>query len=41
MKDPSTPIPIHMLAASDGNLRCIRSGSLREGDYPAAKSVLR
>jgi thiol-disulfide isomerase/thioredoxin len=41
MKDPSTPIPIHMLAAADGSLRCIRSGSLREGDYPAAKSVLR
>jgi len=41
MKDPSTPIPIHMLATSDGSLRCIRSGSLREGDYPAAKSVLR
>jgi hypothetical protein len=41
MKDPSTPIPIHMLAAADGGLRCIRSGSLREGDYPAAKAVLR
>jgi len=41
MKDPSTPIPIHMLASADGNLRCIRSGSLREGDYPAAKAVLR
>jgi thiol-disulfide isomerase/thioredoxin len=41
MKDPSTPIPIHMLAAADGSLRCIRSGSLREGDYPAARSVLR
>jgi thiol-disulfide isomerase/thioredoxin len=41
MKDPSTPIPIHMLATADGSLRCIRSGSLREGDYPAAKSILR
>jgi thiol-disulfide isomerase/thioredoxin len=41
MKDPSTPIPIHLLASADGSLRCIRSGSLREGDYPAAKSVLR
>jgi len=41
MKDPATPIPIHMLATADGSLRCIRSGSLREGDYPAAKSVLR
>jgi thiol-disulfide isomerase/thioredoxin len=41
MKDPATPIPIHLLATADGSLRCIRSGSLREGDYPAAKSVLR
>ncbi len=41
LKDPATPIPIHMLATADGSLRCIRSGSLREGDYPAAKSVLR
>jgi thiol-disulfide isomerase/thioredoxin len=41
IKDPSTPIPIHMLATADGSLRCIRTGSLREGDYPAAKAVLR
>jgi thiol-disulfide isomerase/thioredoxin len=41
LKDPTTPIPIHFLAAGDGGLRCIRSGSLREGDYPAAKAALR
>lgn len=41
LKDPSTPIPIHFLASADGNLRCIRSGSLREGDYRAAKAALR
>jgi thiol-disulfide isomerase/thioredoxin len=41
LKDPTTPIPIHLLASADGNLRCIRSGSLREGDYPAAKAALR
>jgi thiol-disulfide isomerase/thioredoxin len=41
LKDPSTPIPIHLLASADGSLRCIRSGSLREGDYPAAKAALR
>jgi thiol-disulfide isomerase/thioredoxin len=39
--DPATPIPIHLLGSADGNLRCVRSGSLREGDYPAAKAVLR
>ena len=41
VKDPSTPIPIHLLASADGNLRCVRSGSLREGEYPAAKAALR
>jgi thiol-disulfide isomerase/thioredoxin len=40
-RDPSMPIPIHMLGSSDGNLRCVRNGSLREGDYPVAKSALR
>jgi thiol-disulfide isomerase/thioredoxin len=40
VKDPSTPIPIHLLSSSDGNVRCERNGSLREGDYPAAKAVL-
>jgi thiol-disulfide isomerase/thioredoxin len=41
VKDPSTPIPIHLLAAADGDLRCVRSGSLRESDYPLAKAALR
>lgn len=40
VKDPGTPIPLHLLASADGNLRCLRGGSLREGDYPAAKSAL-
>jgi thiol-disulfide isomerase/thioredoxin len=40
VKDATTPIPIHLLGSSDGNLRCVRTGSLREGDYPAAKAVL-
>ena len=41
VKDPGTPIPLHLLASADGNLRCVRGGSLREGDYPAAKAALR
>jgi thiol-disulfide isomerase/thioredoxin len=40
VKDPSTPIPIHLLGSGDGDVRCVRNGSLREGDYPAAKAVL-
>jgi thiol-disulfide isomerase/thioredoxin len=41
VKDPATPIPIHLLGSPDGGLRCVRSGSLRESDYPAARSALR
>jgi hypothetical protein len=41
VKDPATPIPLHLLAGADGNVRCVRGGSLREGDYPAAKAVWR
>jgi len=41
VKDPATPIPLHLLAGADGNTRCVRGGSLREGDYPAAMAALR
>lgn len=40
VKDPSTPIPIHLLASADGKVRCVRNGSIREGDYAAARAVL-
>ena len=39
--DASMPIPIHILAAPDGRVRCIRNGSLDEGDYPAVAALLR
>jgi thiol-disulfide isomerase/thioredoxin len=41
VKDPGAPIPLHVLASADGNVRCVRGGSLRESDYPAAKAVFR
>lgn len=41
LKDASMPIPIHLLSSADGKLRCVRSGSLREGDYPAARALFR
>ena len=41
LKDPSTPIPIHLLAAPDGGVRCIRTGSLDEGDYATVAAMLR
>jgi hypothetical protein len=39
--DASMPIPIHILAAPDGRVRCIRNGSLDEGDYPKVAALLR
>jgi thiol-disulfide isomerase/thioredoxin len=40
LKDPSTPIPIHILAAPDGGVRCIRTGSLDEADYVTVAALL-
>lgn len=41
LKDPSAPIPIHLLAAPDGSVRCIRAGSLDEADYSTVAALLR
>jgi thiol-disulfide isomerase/thioredoxin len=41
VKDPGAPIPLHLLAGADGRLRCVRDGSLREGDYPLARAALK
>jgi hypothetical protein len=38
--DGSTPIPIQILAAADGSVRCIRLGSLSEGDYQTVAALL-
>lgn len=34
-------IPLQLLVGADGALRCIRAGSLRDGDYPLIASLLR
>lgn len=34
-------IPLQLLVGADGALRCIRAGSLRDGDYPLVASLLR
>jgi thiol-disulfide isomerase/thioredoxin len=39
--DASMPIPIHLLAAPDGRVRCVRNGSLDEGDYSTVAALLR
>jgi thiol-disulfide isomerase/thioredoxin len=37
---PTGSIPLQVIAAPVGNVRCIRAGSLREGDYPVVKALL-
>jgi thiol-disulfide isomerase/thioredoxin len=36
----ASAIPINLIAAPDGRLRCLRSGSLRDGDFPVIRTVL-
>ncbi|HVN76914.1 MAG TPA: TlpA disulfide reductase family protein [Thermoanaerobaculaceae bacterium] len=38
---PTGTIPLQIIAAPGGAVRCIRAGSLREGDYPIVKALLR
>jgi len=39
--DAASSIPIHALVAPDGRVRCVRAGSLAEGDFHLVRSVLR
>jgi thiol-disulfide isomerase/thioredoxin len=36
---PTGSIPLQIIAAPGGKVRCIRAGSLREGDYPLVKAL--
>jgi thiol-disulfide isomerase/thioredoxin len=36
---PAGSIPLQIIAAPGGRVRCIRAGSLREGDYPVVKAL--
>ena len=38
---PAASIPINIVAAPGGEVRCIRVGSLREGDYPVIRALFR
>ena len=38
--DADMPIPIHLLAAPDGRIRCVHNGSLDESDYPRVAALL-
>ena len=37
---PTGTIPIQVIAAPGGRVRCIRAGSLRDGDYPVVKALI-
>ncbi len=37
---PTGTIPLQVIAAPGGRVRCIRAGSLRDGDYPTVKALL-
>jgi thiol-disulfide isomerase/thioredoxin len=39
--DADAPIPLHLLAAPDGRVRCIHNGSINEGDYATLAAWLR
>jgi len=36
---PTGSVPLQIIAAPGGKVRCIRAGALREGDYPLVKAV--
>ena len=38
---PTGSIPLQIIAAPGGAVRCIRAGSLRDADYPIVKALLR
>jgi len=40
-RDPSTTIPIQVIAAPGNRVRCIRSGSLRDGDWPIVRALVK
>ncbi len=37
---PTGTIPLQVIAAPGGKVRCIRAGALRDADYPVVKSLL-
>ena len=39
--EPSGSIPVHLIAAPGLEVRCVRAGSLREGDYPTVRALMR
>ncbi|MGV8040478.1 MAG: TlpA family protein disulfide reductase [Thermoanaerobaculaceae bacterium] len=39
--EPSGSIPVHLIAAPGLRVRCVRAGSLREGDYATVRALMR
>ncbi len=38
---PTGTIPLQVIAAPGGKVRCIRAGALRDGDYPIVRALVR
>ncbi|HSA21768.1 MAG TPA: hypothetical protein P5076_09985 [Myxococcota bacterium] len=37
--EEGTSIPVSVLAAPDGKVRCVRTGSIHDGDYPVVRAI--
>ena len=37
---PAAPIPVHVLVAPSGEIRCVRAGGVGEPDYAVVASLL-
>ncbi len=37
---PTGTIPLQVIAAPGGKVRCIRAGALRDADFPVVKALL-
>jgi hypothetical protein len=37
---PTGSIPVHVLLAPGGKVRCVRAGALREGDFPQVAALV-
>jgi hypothetical protein len=38
---PTESVPLQVIAAPGGAVRCIRAGSLRDADYPIVRTLIR
>ncbi|MCU0293334.1 MAG: TlpA family protein disulfide reductase, partial [Thermoanaerobaculaceae bacterium] len=39
--EPSGAVPVHLIAAPGGAVRCVRAGAIRDGDYATVRALMR